>query len=1109
MNKSLFTIAFILLSSFCLGQQGNVWTFGVGARLDFVNGVNPPNVSTSAISSYEGCASISDNLGNLLFYTDGISIFDNNDNVIQTGLSGNWSTAQSGVIVPEPGLTVGSSTNRYFIFSVPAFASERIRYTILDYSSGTPIILPSNVNLTLPDHNVAQNTCEGITVARHCNGIDYWVISHEFGNNRFKAYLVSNSGISQPVLSNIGPIATTGNNNINSACCMKLSPNNRKLAFVVRTSSVNLFDFNPSNGIINNSTTVVSGINKAYYGVEFSPNSGILYYTNILTNLYKYDILNASNQAFGNMANVNTNNLYGALQLAPNGKIYMAKDGDINLSTINQSYLGVISNPNNFATSSFAAFGQALLPNTGSKVGLPNIIPSINSEVLSISNDTLICSNQSVNLNVSGGTTYSWLPSAGLNTNIGSTVIASPVSTQTYVVSSFDTYGCAISEAITVSVDPTCCVDTLYTTNNLNVCQNELISYPDGTTEIVLSNTSQISNLLTVGGCDSIITTNITVVPNSQITQNEIICLGSDFTYPDGFISTNVITNESHISNLTSISGCDSIITTNITVVSNFQITQNEIVCSGSDFTYPDGFISTNVTTNESHISNLTSISGCDSIITTNITVIQDSQTTLNEAVCSGSNFTYPDGFISTNVTTNESHISNLTSISGCDSIITTNITVVLNFQITQNEIVCSGSDFTYPDGFISANVITNESHISNLTSISGCDSVITTNITVVSNFQITQNEIVCSGSDFTYPDGFISANVITNESHISNLTSISGCDSVITTNITVVSIFQITQNEIVCSGSDFTYPDGFISTNVTTNESHISNLTSISGCDSVITTNITVVSNFHITQNEIVCSGSNFTYSDGFISTNITTNESHISNLTSISGCDSIITTNITIIPSSQTIQNASICSGANFTYPDGFTSTNILSNESHNSVFTTNAGCDSIITINLIIKGGFVNTQQESICSGSNFTFPDGTTQSNITSNVTYNSIFQDVSGCDSIVLTILVIDQSNCHIDGTPVPTMETYNVFSPNGDGINDIFYIQTTKTISVNLQILNRWGNLIFEQTGENPIWEGKTTDGLSVTDGVYFYRFKSNNLDGSAFRGHGFVHLVR
>jgi hypothetical protein len=116
---------------------------------------------------------------------------------------------------------------------------------------------------------------------------------------------------------------------------------------------------------------------------------------------------------------------------------------------------------------------------------------------------------------------------------------------------------------------------------------------------------------------------------------------------------------------------------------------------------------------------------------------------------------------------------------------------IQVTYATTEEVSVCSGDDHAFPDGTVENNITANTSHISNFVSqVTGCDSTITTNITVNEVYATTEEVSVCSGDEHTYPDGTIANNIIANTSHISNLVSqITGCDSIVTTNISVINV--------------------------------------------------------------------------------------------------------------------------------------------------------------------------------------------------------------------------------------------------------------------------------------------------------------------------------
>lgn len=102
------------------------------------------------------------------------------------------------------------------------------------------------------------------------------------------------------------------------------------------------------------------------------------------------------------------------------------------------------------------------------------------------------------------------------------------------------------------------------------------------------------------------------------------------------------------------------------------------------------------------------------------------------------------------------------------------------------------------------------------------------------------------------------------------------------------------------------------------------------------------------------------------------------------------------------------------------------------------------------------------------------------------------------------------SNCIY---PYPEISVPNVLTPNEDTKNDEFFLTWKNVISLNLIIINRWGNIVFEEFSDdlinnNPSWNGDS-DGKPVSDGIYFYKFTAIGIGGQELEGHGFIHLLK
>ncbi|MCG8411527.1 MAG: hypothetical protein MI739_09610, partial [Bacteroidales bacterium] len=186
---------------------------------------------------------------------------------------------------------------------------------------------------------------------------------------------------------------------------------------------------------------------------------------------------------------------------------------------------------------------------------------------------------------------------------------------------------------------------------------------------------------------------------------------------------------------------------------------------------------------------------------------------------------------------------------SSCDS--SSIISFFTPDSTTEAIAVCYGDSYTFPDGTIQNNIITTTSHISNLNSVFGCDSVVTTTVNVNPVYSDTVRASICSGSSYTFPDGTTQNNITADVIENDTLTTALGCDSIIRTELTILPVFNITVNANICSGDSYTFPDGNTQNNITANVTEIDTLTSTNSCDSIITTN--VIANPHYDLSETV----------------------------------------------------------------------------------------------------------------------------------------------------------------------------------------------------------------------------------------------------------------
>lgn len=226
-----------------------------------------------------------------------------------------------------------------------------------------------------------------------------------------------------------------------------------------------------------------------------------------------------------------------------------------------------------------------------------------------------------------------------------------------------------------------------------------------------------------------------------------------------------------------------------VEVIPHYSISDTVYVCSGSSLTFPDGTTRDNITSATSHTSYLTTAGFCDSTITTYVYVNPVYDITEEVFICTGENYTFPDGSAQNDITSNVTHISNLLTINNCDSIITTIVNVNPVYALNETIMVCSGDSYIFPDGYTESNITSTVMHISNLPAVNGCDSLITTTITVNQVYNLSESVTLCAGSGYTFPDGTTQDNIVNPVSHTSILSNIYGCDSTIVTNIEIAEV--------------------------------------------------------------------------------------------------------------------------------------------------------------------------------------------------------------------------------------------------------------------------------------------------------------------------------
>lgn len=386
----LFLIAVLAFQTGFAQNRANHWYFRDGQGIDF-SGPSPVFLQNGAIGPAEGTAAISDTSGNLQFYTDGVTIWDRFHTPMPngTGLTGNISTTQSALIIPQP-----DSLDLYYVFTADQTCGPGgFRYSIVDMrlNGGRGDVLPNSKNVML-----LSETLEKMAAVHHCNGKDIWITAIDYPTGDFHSWLITAQGLCGcPVVSRTGPVHGQGFG------CMKFSNDGKRLVVVESGGTCSspgihsdLYDFDNNTGTvsffqqIDTVTVNSSSAGGQYFGASFSPNNQLLYLStgfsiyngsggiSSTTAVVQYDLTATDIESSAVLIwddAVNAGGCgspMGSLQLAPDGKIYVG-----NHCT---SYgIDVIADPDVLGTGCNYQHGIGLAPTaTGAGYGITNFVES-------------------------------------------------------------------------------------------------------------------------------------------------------------------------------------------------------------------------------------------------------------------------------------------------------------------------------------------------------------------------------------------------------------------------------------------------------------------------------------------------------------------------------------------------------------------------------------------------------------------------------------------------------------------------------------------------------------------------------------------------------------
>lgn len=668
---------------------------------------------------------------------------------------------------------------------------------------------------------------------------------------------------------------------------------------------------------------------------------------------------------------------------------------------------------------------------------IPLVIP-ITNVYLTSANDTTICGEGSVTLNATGvGGLIEWWTFDWSQVYYGSQFTTSYLTqTTNYRVRA---NGLCSSDFDTVTVT----VEKLDRFDTVLVCGSYVWENGDGNL-YTSSDSSIIYHKPNTVGCDSVLHLFLTVVPNDLdiLVSKPDVCSGdsieikiksslANFSY-----SISDTSNSSIVFGSVNGNGGDLIFNTGaLTVSKGYEVKMESTNIAAGDTLYCSMQDTVSITVGHvtsqqyafvcnsyfwhgntysatgMYYDTLTSVNGCDSIVTLNLTIYGDSYQTETASACES--YTWHD---STYTASTDSATWIGISPFGCDSVVTLHLTIYHPVYVTDVQEACGA--FTWIDGVTYTN--STNTPIYTLASSGGCDSIVTLNLTIKQIPQAGHDTIVTCDS-FTWIDGITYTS--SNNTALYNIPTANGCDSTVYLHLTVS---HNTTDSYATACDSYTWTDG---NTYTTSGAYQQVLTSANGCDSTLVLNLTINNSALYEESHVLCSGDIYNWHG----TDYSVAGIYYDSLVSTSGCDSIykLTLSTDTLPTALfTGLSAEYCQAnnvvllvGNYSTSGTFSGNGITGNNIFNPVnanigvntisysYTNNNGCSSVynqdVTVNDLPSVDVVVTNSD--CNQAT-----GTAQINVTggtSPYTYSTGSSSASNLSSGIYSATITDSKGC--------------------------------------------------------------------------------------------------
>ncbi|MBP5496318.1 MAG: T9SS type A sorting domain-containing protein [Bacteroidales bacterium] len=560
---------------------------------------------------------------------------------------------------------------------------------------------------------------------------------------------------------------------------------------------------------------------------------------------------------------------------------------------------------------------------------------------------------------------------------------------------------------------------------NATICYNDEYDFHG----VMLTEEGLYTDTLTSAhGCDSIVRLYLTQYPEKSRSYEAHTCYGEEYN-GYGFSIPNPTVTDDYVNNDSDVNGCDSITTLHLIVHEPVTTMLEETLCVGEVYNQNGFHIPVMSAIDTIYTQNLQTVFGCDSVVNLHLIANPVHYIELTDDVCAG--VPYNDyGFDTTFANANTYTLMNIDqNVYGCDSVTVLYLNVHPNYNINISTTICANTSYNFNGNELTVSGV----YTAELSTVHGCDSIVTLTLNVGAEFRDTITDHICEGASYD-KYGFTIESPETGF-YDQHLTSQSGCDSFVVLHLYVHELNTTELFDTICEGNPYTLYGFNIPTPVLGSQTITRTVQTAYSCDSVVVLNLEVLPVHHFEYEDDICVNGH--YSGHGFDTVITQPGTHtlIHSEENIHGCDSTVTLQLRVHPAYDQTINAAICYGETYTF-DGMT---LSETGTHTAEYTTDFGCDSIVTLNLTVYPEYRKDIEAHICLGESY-YANGFTIDSPTETDYYTRTTQLANGCDSITYLHLFVHE--------PVVT-ELYDTLCGQGAYSGYGFIIANT-TIGTNL-----------------------------------------------------------